>query len=198
MPPAPTHHNIETFASSRQPGDARTGREGRGLMLRVLSRSATRGVLQWGALLMPCAIGRGGIRPGKREGDGGTPRGRWTLRLVFYRPDKGCRPTSALPTRRLAPDDGWCDAVADRNYNRRVRLPYPARAEQMWRDDGLYDLVVVLDYNERPRVQGQGSAIFMHIARPGFLPTEGCVALRQQDLRRLLAQVPRRACLVVP
>lgn len=167
-------------------------------MLRVLSRSATRGTLQWAALALPCAIGRGGIRAGKREGDGATPLGCWRLRLVFYRPDRGFRPVTALQARPLRPADGWCDATADRNYNRQVRHPYPASAERMWREDALYNVVVVLDYNVRPRVRGKGSAIFIHVARPGFLPTEGCVALRIQDMRKLLALLPRRACLVVP
>lgn len=103
-----------------------------------------------------------------------------------------------LPVQPLKPDDGWCDAVADRNYNRKVRHPYPASAEQMWRGDALYDLVVVLDYNERPRVRGKGSAIFMHVARPGFLPTEGCIALRAGDLRKLLGILRQPAILVVP
>jgi len=198
MAPAPAHHNIETSASlrvrNRFSGSPRPGV----VMLRVQSRAATRGVLQWGAISLPCALGRGGIRAAKREGDGGTPRGRWRLRLVFYRADRGRRPHTMLPVKSLAPHDGWCDAAADRNYNRPVRHPYPASAEAMWRSDGLYDIVVVLDYNERPRVRGKGSAIFIHVARPGFLPTEGCVALRARDLRKLLALMGREAHLIVP
>ena len=87
-----------------------------------------------------------------------------------------------LPARAIRPDDGWCDASADRNYNRPVRHPYSASAERLWRSDGLYDLVVVLAYNERPRVRGRGSAIFMHVARPGYAPTEGCIALARAHL----------------
>lgn len=168
------------------------------LVLRVLSRAARRGVLAFGPLALPCAIGRGGIRALKREGDGATPRGRWRLRHVFYRPDKGGRPRGALPVQGLRPGDGWCDAIGDRNYNRMVRHPYPASAEHLWRADALYDVVIVLDYNERPRIHGRGSAIFMHLARPGFQPTEGCVALRARDLRNLLSCLPRRATLAVP
>lgn len=105
---------------------------------------------------------------------------------------------TALPKRPIRPDDGWCDAPVDRNYNRRVRLPYPASTERLSRDDALYDLVVVLDYNMRPRRRGAGSAIFMHVARSGWLPTEGCIALAEPDLRRVLAHCRRQSALVVP
>ena len=88
--------------------------------------------------------------------------------------------------RAIRPRDGWCDAPADRNYNRPVRHPYPASAERLWRADGLYDVVVVLGYNDRPRVRGRGSAIFMHVARPGYAPTEGCIALARPHLLRVL------------
>ena len=91
--------------------------------------------------------------------------------------------------RRITPVSGWCDAPGDRNYNRQVTLPYPASAETLWRDDGLYDLVLVLDHNHRPRVQGAGSAIFVHVARPGHRPTEGCIALTRADLVQLLAHL---------
>ncbi len=99
--------------------------------------------------------------------------------------------------RRIAPDAGWCDALYDRNYNRPVRLPYPASAERMWREDRLYDLVIVLDHNQRPRRQGGGSAIFLHVARPGYGATEGCIALARPDLVRLLADIRPGSLIVV-
>jgi len=94
-----------------------------------------------------------------------------------------------LPTRPLRLEDGWCDAPHDRNYNRLVRHPYPASAERLWRADGLYDVLVVLDYNASPRVRGKGSAIFMHVARSGYAPTEGCIALTRGHLVRLLERL---------
>ena len=105
---------------------------------------------------------------------------------MWWRKDKVRRPRTKLPIRIIRPDDLWCDDPVDRNYNRAVRAPYPASHEKMWRADGVYDLVVELGWNDRPRIKGRGSAIFMHVARPGFLPTEGCVALRRADLERLL------------
>lgn len=151
-----------------------------------LSPRSTRGVVRLGALLLPCALGRNGCRTRKREGDGATPIGCWRIAEVRYRSDRLRRPATALPVRPIGPDDGWCDAPADRNYNRAVRRPYPASAERMWREDHLYDVVVVLSHNARPRVKGHGSAIFMHVARPGYAPTEGCIALRREHLLRLL------------
>jgi L,D-peptidoglycan transpeptidase YkuD (ErfK/YbiS/YcfS/YnhG family) len=110
------------------------------------------------------------------------------MREVRYRPDvypEG--PKTALPIRATRPDDGWCDAPDDPSYNRPVTLPYPASAERMWRDDSVYDLVVILGHNDDPPVPGLGSAIFLHLARDGYPGTEGCVALVREDIEAVLA-----------
>jgi L,D-peptidoglycan transpeptidase YkuD (ErfK/YbiS/YcfS/YnhG family) len=153
-------------------------------------------VLQCGPLTVPCALGRTGTKALKREGDGATPRGRFTILRVLYNAGRIRRPRTLLPLMPIAKSGGWCDAPQDRNYNRPVSLPYGASAEPLWRDDGVYDLVAVLDYNVVPRVRHAGSAIFMHVARAGFPPTEGCIALRRTDLQRLLARVRRGARVV--
>jgi L,D-peptidoglycan transpeptidase YkuD (ErfK/YbiS/YcfS/YnhG family) len=137
-----------------------------------------------------CALGKAGViaAADKREGDNKSPLGVWTIREVLYRPDVYPNgPKTALPTRAMAPDDGWCDAPGDPAYNRPVKLPYPASAERMWRDDAVYDLVGVLAHNDDPPVPGMGSAIFLHLARDGYPGTEGCVALAREDLEALLA-----------
>ena len=146
-----------------------------------------------------CALGRSGVLAAadKREGDGATPLGVWPIRRVLYRPDRGGPPATALPVSPIAPDDGWCDAPADAAYNRPVTLPYPASCEGMWREDALYDLVCVLAHNDDPAVAGQGSAIFLHLARPDYAPTEGCVALARADLEALLAMAGGEAALEV-
>ncbi len=162
-----------------------------------LSSAATSGRVRLGPFDAPAALGRSGRVACKREGDGATPIGRWRLLEVYYRPDRVMRPTTGLPVRRITRDAGWCDAAGDRNYNRKVRVPYPASHERLWRDDHLYDLVVVLDHNQRPRVRGHGSAIFLHCARPGLTPTEGCVALPRAELQRLLRLVRKGDLLVV-
>ena len=156
----------------------------------LLRASAKRGVLRYGWWWLPCAIGPAGVRARKREGDGATPRGRLPLRQVFYRPDRVRRPGTALPVRALRPADGWCDAAADRNYNRMVNMPYSASAETLWRADGVYDLIAVLGFNDTLRVRGGGSAIFLHIARVDLRPTAGCIALSRQHVLRLLEARP--------
>jgi L,D-peptidoglycan transpeptidase YkuD (ErfK/YbiS/YcfS/YnhG family) len=135
-----------------------------------------------------CALGPAGVIAGdaKREGDGASPAGVWPLRRVLYRADRGPKPETALPTAEIAPDDGWCDAPDDPAYNRPVRLPYPASAEAMWREDGIYDVVVVLGHNDDPPAAGLGSCIFLHLNRPGYPPTQGCVAIARDDLEDLL------------
>jgi L,D-peptidoglycan transpeptidase YkuD (ErfK/YbiS/YcfS/YnhG family) len=157
----------------------------------VRSSAACRGILRLGSLTFPCALGRAGCRARKREGDGATPVGLWRVRAVLYRPDRVRRPRTSLSVRAIRPNDGWCDAPVDRNYNRPVRHPYPAGAERLWRADELYDIVVILGYNERPRVRGRGSAIFMHVAKPRYAPTEGCIALTRAHLQRLLERFGR-------
>jgi L,D-peptidoglycan transpeptidase YkuD (ErfK/YbiS/YcfS/YnhG family) len=150
----------------------------------VVSRT---GQARIGSEVFRCALGRSGIRGVKREGDGATPRGLWSLRQVLYRSDRITAPRSHLPVRALRPDDGWCDAPADRRYNRNIVMPYPASAERLWRADSLYDLIVVVGYNDAPVVPGAGSAIFLHVARPNYAPTAGCIAFSLQDLRRILS-----------
>ena len=147
------------------------------------------GFLDMGAGRVRCALGKGGVKPAadKREGDGASPAGVWPIRRVLYRPDKGGAPTTALSVAPIAPDDGWSDAPEDLAYNQPVKLPRAASAERMWRDDGLYDLVVVLGHNDDPPVAGMGSCIFLHLARPDYAPTEGCVAVTREDMAALLA-----------
>lgn len=155
------------------------------------------GWARWGAQRMRCALGKGGIRAAKREGDGATPAGAFAMRRMLYRPDRGLAPVTKLPVAPLSPDDGWCDDPGDPAYNRPVTLPYQARAECLWRDDRLYDLVVVLGYNDAPPVAGLGSAIFLHVAATDYAPTEGCVALAPDDLRRVLAEAVANSRVIV-
>lgn len=146
------------------------------------------GMLRLGHRFYRCALGRGGIRRQKAEGDGATPVGRFLMRRALYRSDRLDPPQTALEVARIEPDQGWCDAPADPMYNRPVRLPYPASHEKLWRDDRLYDLLVVLGHNDDPPKPGAGSAIFLHVARPDYGPTEGCVALSLPDLLEVLAE----------
>jgi L,D-peptidoglycan transpeptidase YkuD (ErfK/YbiS/YcfS/YnhG family) len=133
------------------------------------------------------ALGRGGVRADKSEGDGATPSGLLPLRRVLYRADRGRAPGCVVPVEPLSPDDGWCDDYTHADYNRMVRLPHPARHERLWREDAVYDVIGVLGWNDAPVVRGRGSAIFLHVARADFSPTEGCIALPEVVLRHVLA-----------
>jgi L,D-peptidoglycan transpeptidase YkuD (ErfK/YbiS/YcfS/YnhG family) len=148
-----------------------------------------RGRVVAGNLVLPCALGRSGTTHRKREGDGGSPVGRFPLLQAFYRPDRGPRPRTGLKIRALRPTDSWCDDPADRRYNKLVPLPFRPSHEEMWREDYLYDIVVDIAWNRGPIQKGKGSAIFLHLARPGFEPTAGCVAVHRRDWRRLLALI---------
>jgi L,D-peptidoglycan transpeptidase YkuD (ErfK/YbiS/YcfS/YnhG family) len=155
----------------------------------IVSYSPEGAVLNWGAGPRRCAIGPAGIARKLSEGDGVTPCGVFALRQVFYRADRIAKPDCVLPARPTVKTDGWCDAAEDSNYNRLVTLPYPASAENLWREDHLYDLVAVIGFNDQPVVPGKGSAIFLHLAKPDYLPTQGCVALAELDLRAALGQL---------
>lgn len=144
------------------------------------------GLLRIGGQRYRAAHGRGGVSAGKMEGDGATPAGALKLRRVLYRADRVRPPRAAAPVALLAPNDGWCDDPADAAYNRLVRLPYPGRHEALWRSDAVYDVIGVLGWNDDPVVRGRGSAIFLHVARPDYAPTEGCVALALADLLAVL------------
>lgn len=135
-----------------------------------------------------CALGVGGVIGAdlKREGDGASPIGIWQTRRLFYRPDRTQPPETRLPKVPLRAQDGWCDAPGDPLYNRPVTLPYPASAEKLWRPDHVYNLIVELGYNDAPPVAGHGSAIFLHLAREAYQPTEGCIGLAEPDLRNVL------------
>ncbi len=143
------------------------------------------GLLIWPGGVARAAVGRAGITATKKEGDGATPAGTFPLVSVLFRADRMMSPRSGLPLRPLSPGDVWVDDPADRSYNRLVSLPYPAHAEPMWLDDPVYDLVVVIGYNMEPVVAGAGSAIFLHVARPDFSPTAGCIAVEKEVLVRL-------------
>jgi L,D-peptidoglycan transpeptidase YkuD (ErfK/YbiS/YcfS/YnhG family) len=156
----------------------------------------TQGLLVAGETVFSCALGRGGVTANKREGDGGTPLARMRL-LSGYLRDRRFNHRSRLPLAAISPDLGWCEVPNDRNYNRPVRIPYGASHERMRRDDSLYDACIVLDWNIRPRKRSRGSAIFFHLARPGFTPTQGCVAVTHQVMARLLPRLSTKTVLEV-
>jgi L,D-peptidoglycan transpeptidase YkuD (ErfK/YbiS/YcfS/YnhG family) len=145
-----------------------------------------RGWLRAGPLIWPVALGRGGILANKREGDGGTPRGVFRPVRVWWRADRHPRPVTALPIRRITASDAWCEEPTSRRYNQPMKVLTDQTGDRLVRDDHLYDFIIEIDHNTRPRVAGRGSAVFFHLARPGLAPTAGCVAMPTERLRQLV------------
>ena len=169
----------------------------RQLTVRRRPAQPSRGWLIAGGIALPVALGRASVKANKREGDGATPRGRFHLTRLWWRADRHARPRTLLPVRRISDDDGWCEDPHDRRYNQRVSVPRNSKADRLARQDALYDFIIELDHNTRPRIAGRGSAVFIHVARPGFAPTAGCVALAMPALRRLLGRLGPQTRIVI-
>jgi L,D-peptidoglycan transpeptidase YkuD (ErfK/YbiS/YcfS/YnhG family) len=159
------------------------------IRVRRSSGSRSNGVLLAGRHAIPVVLGRAGIAADKREGDGATPRGRFRLIRVWWRADRAPRPPTRLPARRIDATLAWCENPADRRYNRPFRRSANEPGDRLWREDHLYDLVIELSHNTRPRVAGRGSAVFLHVARPDRSGTAGCVAFAAKDLLRLIGRL---------
>lgn len=157
-------------------------------MTETVFTAASQGIFSGAGLSVRCAIGKGGMidAADKSEGDGASPLGTWPMRRIFYRADRLDRPQSGLPCIALRPHDGWCDAPHHRLYNRPISLPFSASHESLWRDDHVYDVIVEIGHNDAPVIAGLGSAIFLHLARPDYAPTEGCIALALGDMLTVL------------
>ncbi len=153
---------------------------------------------QCGHVYYGCSLGPAGIRLNKREGEGATPAGVWPMRYVMYRPDRLMRPRTGLPVFPIRPNSGWCDDPGSAQYNQPVTLPVHASHERLWRDDGVYDVVVVIGHNDSPPISGFGSAVFIHLQRPDRRATQGCIAFGQSDLLRMLETWSTSTRLVVP
>jgi L,D-peptidoglycan transpeptidase YkuD (ErfK/YbiS/YcfS/YnhG family) len=167
------------------------------LTVRARPGNRSQGLLVAGNAVFPCALGRGGISSAKREGDGATPLAAMRILSGYFRGDHVAGKGTRLGMTPIPADLGWCEVPADRNYNRPVKIPYGASHETMRRADRLYDYCLVLDWNIRPRRRGRGSAIFFHLARPGFSPTQGCVAVTRKVMARLLPFLSRKTVLRV-
>lgn len=161
------------------------------ILVRRKPGQRSRAVVQAGPLRFQAAIGRSGVTSAKREGDGATPRATMRLLNGFFRADSHSMVKTRLPLKSIGSDMLWCDAPQHPAYNRLVKAPFKPSHEQMMRKDRLYDVCLVMDWNIKTRKRGCGSAIFFHIARPDYAPTEGCIAMRPADMRRLLPHLSR-------
>jgi L,D-peptidoglycan transpeptidase YkuD (ErfK/YbiS/YcfS/YnhG family) len=156
-----------------------------------------RGWLTAGLVTIPVALGRGGIRANKREGDGGTPRGSFRPRQLWWRADRHSRPETFLPVRTIRSTDAWCEDPGDRHYNQPIRLGREQGGDRLRRTDHLYDFIIEIDHNTRPRVAGRGSAVFLHLARDNFGPTAGCVSMTRSAMLQLLRRMGPRTRIII-
>jgi L,D-peptidoglycan transpeptidase YkuD (ErfK/YbiS/YcfS/YnhG family) len=156
-----------------------------------------RGWLSADGWTVPVALGRGGILANKREGDGGTPRGIFHPRQLWWRADRHRLPKTLLPARPIRREDAWCEDPADRHYNQPIRLDREQGGDRLTRADHLYDFIVEIDHNAAPRVAGRGSAVFLHLARPNFAPTAGCVSMTKASMLRLLRRMSPQTRIVI-
>jgi L,D-peptidoglycan transpeptidase YkuD (ErfK/YbiS/YcfS/YnhG family) len=168
-------------------------------MIRILARAGNSraGWLTADGVTIPVALGRGGIRANKREGDGGTPRGVFHPRKLWWRADRHIRPRTFIAAHAIRPEDAWCEDASDRHYNRPIRLRSEEPGDRLTRKDHLYDFIVEIDHNTRPRVAGRGSAVFLHLARENFAPTAGCVSMTQGAMLHLLRRLGRKTKIVI-
>jgi L,D-peptidoglycan transpeptidase YkuD (ErfK/YbiS/YcfS/YnhG family) len=161
------------------------------------SHGQSKGILSAGNRQFPCALGRKGITAGGFEGDGATPAGVYQFLQAWYRPDREALRPTGLPIKRIAPNSGWCDAPSNPNYNRAIKRPYPASHEIMHREDQLYNWCLVFDHNYTKRMRNLGSAVFFHVARENFAPTEGCIAIQPNDMRWLVGHIGLNTRLII-
>ena len=167
------------------------------IWIRPAAGNFRRGWIRAGGMTIPVALGRGGIRANKREGDGATPKGSFRPKRLWWRADRHSRPRTSLPVRAIAREDAWCEDPKDRHYNRPIRLASGQIGDRLQRDDHLYDFIVEIDHNATPRVAGRGSAVFLHLARENFGPTAGCVSMTQSAMLRLLQRLGPRTKIVI-
>jgi L,D-peptidoglycan transpeptidase YkuD (ErfK/YbiS/YcfS/YnhG family) len=165
--------------------------------IRAAAGDPVRGRLTADGQTVPVALGRGGIRANKREGDGGTPKGTFRPLRLWWRADRHPRPSTFLPVRAIGPEDAWCEDVSSRHYNQPLRLASNQGGDRLRRDDHLYDFIIEIDHNTRPRIAGRGSAVFLHLAREDFSPTAGCVSMTKAAMLRLLERLGPRTRIVI-
>ncbi|WP_441232997.1 L,D-transpeptidase family protein [Bradyrhizobium sp. 930_D9_N1_4] len=180
-----------SYAPKRSPGPVSA------IRVKAAAGNPRRGWLTAGHLTIPVALGRGGILANKREGDGGTPRGSFRPRQLWWRGDRYSRPQTFLPARPIGDTDAWCEDPNDRHYNQPIRLDRGQGGDRLKRADQLYDFIIEIDHNTKPRIAGRGSAVFLHLARDNFGPTAGCVSMTRAAMLQLLKQLGPKTRIII-
>jgi len=149
------------------------------------------GYLKYKNFKFRCALGKGGIKQKEREGDFITPKGKFKLIKIYYRADRIKKISSALKKIKIKKNIGWCDDVSSNYYNKQIKINKKFSHEKLYRKDNIYDIVVVLNYNLNPIIKGKGSAIFLHVAKKNYKKTQGCIALKKNELLNLVSKIKR-------
>ena len=144
-----------------------------------------------------CAIGKRGIKSNKVEGDKCTPRGRFKLKYIFFRKERIKKIHSKLKLIPIKKNFGWCDDIRSKFYNKFVKFPFKYSAEKLHIKDNIYDIIVIINYNQNPIKKKKGSAIFLHVAKKNYTPTLGCIALSKKDLQYLLSLINKNTFLKI-
>ena len=139
-----------------------------------------------------CSIGKRGISIKKKEGDKRTPKGEFKLRYILYRKDRVFDLQTTLKKIKIDKKMGWCDDPKSSYYNKIIKYPFKYRSEKLWRKDNIYDIIIIIDYNLNPVIKNKGSAIFLHIAKRNYQPTDGCIAVSKKNIKLLLSKINKK------
>ena len=153
--------------------------------------------LYLGKYKLRCAIGKRGITYKKKEGDQKTPKGTFSFKSIFYRKDRMRNLKNKIKNKIITKNMGWCDDSNSKYYNKLIKLPFKKKAEKMWLEDRIYDVLVVIDYNIKPVIKNKGSAIFLHIAKKNYPPTKGCIAINKKDILFLINKINNKTKLII-
>ena len=149
------------------------------------------GYLKYKNFKYRCALGKAGVNKKIKEGDNITPKGVFKITKIYYRSDKIKIIKTNIKKIKITKNMGWCDDPVSRFYNQQIKLPSKFSHEKLYRNDDLYDLIAVLNYNTNPIIRNKGSAIFMHVAKSSYKKTEGCIALKKDDLIKIVMQIKK-------
>jgi len=155
------------------------------------------GYLKIQNILFKCSLGKNNIKKHKIEGDYSTPSGKFKIVKIFYRADKIKNISSLFKLYKIKKNDGWCDDINARKYNRYIKLPCSYSHEKLWRNDKIYDVIIVLDYNYKSTIRGKGSAIFIHIKRGNYEPTKGCIGISKKNITLLLKKISKKTIIKI-
>ena len=149
------------------------------------------GHLKYKNLKFKCALGKAGIGKKKQEGDNVTPSGTFKIVKIYYRSDRVKKISSKFRQIEITKNMGWCDDPNSKNYNQLINLPSKYNHEKLFKKTNIYDLIIVLNYNMKPVIKNKGSAIVIHVAKKKYQPTQGCIALKKNNLLKLLSKISK-------